>query len=63
MLELVVIYIISLISDMNNIIKDESLLSSLSNISVLIKPNEGSSIFNFSMLQGNYEGDQSQKLC
>jgi hypothetical protein len=36
-----------------NIIKDESMLSSISNISVLIKPNEGSSIFNFSLLPNN----------
>ncbi len=40
---------------MNPIIKDESLLSSISNISVLIKPNDGSSVFNFSMLPNNYD--------
>lgn len=36
-----------------NLIKDESLLSSISNISFLIKPNEGSSIFNFSLIHTN----------
>ena len=48
---------------MNNIIKEESLLSSISNISVLIKPNEGSSVFNFSMLPNNFEPEQSQRVC
>ncbi len=48
---------------MNNIIKDESLLSSISNISVMIKPNEGSSIFNFSMLPNHYEPEQSERVC
>jgi len=37
-----------------SIIKGDSLLSNISNISVLIKPGDGSSIFNFSMIQNNY---------
>lgn len=49
--------------EMNPIIKDESMLSSISNISVMIKPNEGSSIFNFSMLPVNFDGEPSQKAC
>lgn len=48
---------------MNPIIKDESLLSNISNISVMIKPNENSSIFNFSLLNNPYEDVPSQKLC
>lgn len=48
---------------MNPIIKDESLLSSISNISVLIKPNDGSSVFNFSMLPDRYEPEPSLKPC
>ena len=43
--------------------KDESMLSSISNISVLIKPGEGSSIFNFSLLPNNNEPEQSEKVC
>jgi len=48
-----------------SIIKGDSLLSNISNISVLIKPGDGSSIFNFSMVNNNngYEPDQSEKLC
>ena len=46
-----------------SIIKGDSLLSNISNISVLIKPGEGSSIFNFSMLNNNYEPEGSEKLC
>lgn len=45
-----------------NIIKDESMLSSISNISVLIKPNDGSSIFNFSVLQNQHD-EHSDKVC
>ena len=48
---------------MSNIIKDESLLSNISNISIMIKPNEGSSFFNFSLLPNNNEPEQSGKLC
>jgi hypothetical protein len=48
---------------MNPIIKDESLLSSISNISVLIKPNDGSSVFNFSMLPDRYEPEPSLRPC
>jgi hypothetical protein len=45
-------------------IKGDSLLSSISNISVLIRPGEGSSIFNFSMVQNNYDGNLSDPpLC
>jgi hypothetical protein len=44
-----------------NLIKDESMLSSISNISVLIKPNEGSSIFNFSLV--GQEAEVSEKVC
>jgi hypothetical protein len=47
---------------MNPIIKDESLLSNISNISVMIKPNDNSSIFNFS-LNNNYDDLPSQRLC
>ena len=47
-----------------NLIKDESMLSSISNISVLIKPNDGSSVFNFSLVaQEPQQPDQSDKLC
>lgn len=46
-----------------NLIKDESLLSSISNISVLIKPNDGSSIFNFSLIHNNNEPEHSDKIC
>jgi hypothetical protein len=46
-----------------SIIKGDSLLSSISNISVLIRPGDGSSIFNFSMLQNNNDHDQSANLC
>jgi len=46
-----------------NLIKDESMLSSISNISFLLKPNEGSSIFNFSLFPNNNEPEQSDKVC
>lgn len=42
-----------------SIIKGDSLLSSISNISVLIKHGEGSEVFNFSMLHNNNEHEQS----
>lgn len=45
-----------------SIIKGDSLLSSISNISGIIKPGDGSSIFNFSMLHNNNEQDQSDRL-
>jgi len=45
-----------------NLIKGDSLLSNISNISVLIKPGEDS-IFNMSMLNNSYAGDQSERLC
>jgi hypothetical protein len=44
-------------------IKGDSLLSNISNISVLIKPGDGSSVFNFSFLQNNYDQDHSERLC
>ena len=38
-----------------SIIKGDSLLSNLSNISVLIKPGHNSSIFNLPVMQSGYE--------
>ena len=46
-----------------NIIKEESLLSNISNISFMIRPNDGSSFFNFSMPPHNLSPDHSEKLC
>ena len=50
-------------NELNSIIREGSMLSSLSNISVMIKPNEGSSIFNFPLLGNNGENDLSKNLC
>ena len=44
-----------------SIIKGDSLLSNLSNISVIIKPGHNSSIFNLPMMQAGYEQD-SQRM-
>ena len=38
-----------------SLIKGDSLLSSISNISVLIKPGDGSSVFNFSFNNNHYD--------
>ena len=46
-----------------SLIKGDSLLSNISNVSVLIKPSDGSSVFNFSMIQNNYDQDNSERLC
>jgi hypothetical protein len=46
-----------------SLIKGDSLLSNISNVSVLIKPGDGSSVFNFSLHQHNYEHDQSENMC
>lgn len=42
-----------------SLIKGDSLLSNISNVSVLIKPGDGSSVFNFSLHHHNCEQDQS----
>ena len=46
-----------------SLIKGDSLLSSISNISVMIQPGQGSSIFNFSMLHPQFSPEYSQKMC
>jgi hypothetical protein len=43
-------------------IGSDSLLSNISNISVMIKPNDGSSIFNLSFIQNHNDREQSEKL-
>ena len=45
-----------------SIIKGDSLLSNLSNISVMIKPGNNSSMFNLPGLTHSYDHD-SQKMC
>jgi hypothetical protein len=45
-----------------NLMKGDSLLSNISNISVMIKPGEDS-IFNMSILNNSHIADQSEKLC
>jgi hypothetical protein len=42
-----------------SLIKGDSLLSNISNVSVLIKPGDGSSVFNFSLHHHSYDQDQS----
>jgi hypothetical protein len=42
-----------------SLIKGDSLLSNISNVSVLIKPNDGSSVFNFPRHHHGYEQEQS----
>ena len=46
-----------------SLIKGDSLLSNISNVSVLIKPNDGSSVFNLPLHHHGYEQEQSERLC
>jgi hypothetical protein len=46
-----------------SLIKGDSLLSNISNVSVLIKPGDGSSVFNFPHHHHSYDHDQSERLC
>lgn len=43
-------------------IKGDSLLSSISNISMLMKAGDNSSLFNFSMFHNRNDTDQSEKM-
>jgi hypothetical protein len=53
----------NIVSEAMSLIKGDSLLSNISNISVLIKPNDGSSVFNFPLHHHGYEQEHSERLC